>query len=339
MCRNILQYVATNRRHHFTNIASAKCFKHFKLKVFFNRLRLYKNRLHYAKTGLAEIIDDIRSRLVRESFLKLVCIAKLQSSAITIQRISRGYLAQRYAWVEYVLFTSVVSIQSFYRQRLAMKKTAILVEKRENAAVEIQRITRGHISRRLATDMLLSFVAEARYKLQNEREKWIDQRREAASVKIQSIARVYIAENKANCIRQKINREYSVKKELQKAFSRYQAERRIIEQQLIDFYNDLRENELNKRATEKRIRKERVKKRIRERTIARTRIRHKEESKRRELEENEMKQKEAWIESWKQKRKERCKQYKETCRRCLFKSGSNNDKGLSKSLKNRVKKR
>lgn len=222
-----MSHLASTRRNCFTAQASIDCYKLFKLRTSLAKLRLHQRKRLEAKHVFSEAFEEIRLRLLYSSLTKMQTYTVSEAACINVQRISRGFLAQRQAWIKYVIYSSVVLIQSFYRCRLAMKEVATIIDKREHFATEIQRFFRGTHGRKTALKVLLFFIAKECGKLKEERDIRIQSCKEAASIKIQSFGRILISRQKVDAIYQKLNREYMAEVELHQSMMKHESERRI----------------------------------------------------------------------------------------------------------------
>ena len=330
---NLLHFVALNRRNYFTSLAALQFNTSFKLRISFGKLKVHSIQRFHAKRGFFEVFNYIFMRLLSKSFHILGLNAIRERAAVFIQKIIRGHLSRCIAWVEYVYYSSVVLIQSFYRCRLSMKFVAAVIKQREYASTIIQRVLRGYLGRKKAMKIVLSILAAERLKLDLEQKLWIAKRRHVASTKIQSFGRILSARRLVEEVRHQHYINYLAELEFQRSLQNYKEHRMICNIYLENQYKELKRQKLNEVEQIKRNERQRIKNNILYRKLMNKESNHRKSI---ELEriELELKKKDfEWSESWKSKKAARCDAFKKRCIICFKAAKCKSDKLLRRKLK------
>lgn len=336
IAQGLLDYIASQRRIRYTNNKASEFRISFKQTTSFRKLVLNRRNQRHGKGVMISIIRHLLGRIYSFSFEKIRAAAVQEIASIDIQRIIRGFLSKREARIEYILIYSATRIQSFYRARLAMIDVASIVWVREWASTEIQRLARGSIGRKKATNKLIRFVTEERRKLDEDRRIWEISRQHRGATKIQALCRRRLAHKKADLMREQKKREQKIEKELLNTLLRYKRERKTYEMQLQEQYREKRLKWIDDKSTKTRNKRDRRKTFALERKLANVKKIQLEEQKMRYDEKCERKRTKEWqIENITTK----CEEYKKFCMRCITNPRTSEEKELGAELKKKIKAR
>ena len=304
----------------------------FKLSLVFKAIRSYHHhRIAVRRLFCSSLIDVHRRRL--KQVLVRIRIHALSVVAVTnIQRIVRGYICMKKTCLLYIKHISAIRIQSFIRSMIEIKKTARVLSLRIWASIEVQRVYRGCFGRYRATIALVSYIQEEKEKLDLQIRKWREHRRVVASTRIQSILRVVIAKNRADFLRIRRQRTQQVTKEQNLILSKYIRERKVIEAQLSNQYEQAKNQYIAKRKVDEKVNRDRIAKRALVRSLSKDREYQRAMQRNIFQKESEQKNHDKWIQDWAQNRKERIAYFYDFCLSCLREPNDKEEQKLRKRL-------
>ena len=180
-------------------------------------------------------------------------------AALNIQRVGRGLLGRRAAKRCWIIFSSCTMIQTHFRMHQAKKRLNFLAARYTFAIVQVQRIIRGALGRRLAFRKLMTLVEQAhldnvkyRESLEFERGVWCLTKLQAAWRRKKATLRLFE-------LRQKRQREMNITRAMDADRKLFLRERQIYQKQLEIFYRSMREEQENNKVTQSRIAQDQIK--------------------------------------------------------------------------------
>jgi len=183
------------------------------------------------------------------------------------------------------------------------------------------------------------FMDEERIRLQKEQQKYQLERMTAGFAMLQRQFKIRVAQKRLKDAREQRQRENVVLNEIVDRQAAYKRERRIFEQQLTAYYDQMQ------RETKKRHEILQV---SRKHSVQVRSLWRRQDNERRRQEENEKKERNATdnerrrqqvIAEWMERAEERSETFKHHCMNCLEMPDSGLERNLRKQIKNRIKQR
>ncbi|KAL7553296.1 hypothetical protein ACHAWF_016563 [Thalassiosira exigua] len=246
--------------------------------VLRTKLRVWKSWLDHAKyqSSLRRILTTINRRVnqrrkARGLFAFSRC-AICHRATLVIQRVGRGFLGRLVARKCWMIYSSATLIQTHFRMHLAKKRLHALYCTYIWAIVEVQRLIRGALGRRLAYRKLMTIVEQERVRIAKEREKLEMERGVRSLIKLQAFWRRKIATAKSMELRQKMQREALIRQAMETERDLFLRERQIYQRQLESFYKSMKDEHLNNDKIQSKVAQDQIKVRTLKRRLKKDEI-------------------------------------------------------------------
>jgi hypothetical protein len=259
------------------------------------------------------------------------------TSAVTIQRVIRGFLARRRKTFIQRVQKKVVQIQSRTRQFMKKKKVDIQKNRLYWAACTIQRLCRGkRIRKKISTMIEAHFDTQQRI-LKKRKATWEFSRQVKASMAIQMCLRKFLRRRRMmEKMRQK-QLQRDLEDEIKEAFENARIEEETYKQELSKWYlarkKEYEEQVMNEKQTAK-DKKRILMRRMKQATVERELKEKQKEEKLAKLEEERV---EKWIAEWEQKILDTGVKKRQQCKSCLLIPETPEEILLKKDILRRVK--
>jgi len=330
--QSISTHVGIERRQVDASSFADTFVRKFKLSLVFKAIRSYHHHRTAVRRLFCSSLIDVHRRRLMQVLVRIRTHALSVVAVTNIQRIVRGYLCMKETCLLYIKHMSAIRIQSFMRSMIEMKKTARVVSLRIWASIEVQRVYRGCLGRYRATIALMSYIQEEKEKLDLQIRTWRQHRRVVASTRIQSMFRVVFAKNRADFLRIRRERTQQVAKVQNLVLSTYIRERKVIEAQLSNQYEQAKSQYIAKRKVDEKVNRDRVTKRAFIRSLSKDREYQRVMQRNIFQKESERKNNDKWVKDWAQNRKERIAYFCDFCLKCLREPNDKEEQKLRKRL-------
>lgn len=266
---------------------------------------------------------------------KKVCME--YASALTIQRVLRGFLARRRRNFIKRLQQKVVRLQKHSRQFMVNKKVKQGKVRLNWAASTIQRIFRGRKVRRMAATMIEAYFDTQKRNLQKERERWELSRLVKASIAIQMAMRRFLRRRRTmrRIAQKELERE--VEQQIKEALEDQRITEDIYKQELSKWYMRRKEEYDLHVMNEKQTKEEKKKIIDRKMKKAQDEKERKKALREAQLQKLEDERIERWIKEWEIKIQEMGVKRRQTCKNCLILPETPEEIELKKDLQKRIK--
>lgn len=305
-------------------------------KACMSEWKLYVSQRRHVKELVHYMAARLWNRQKVRGFRTLKRWALCHVAAVEIQRVARGFLGRIESRVRYIFTASSICLQSTVRRYLHRCQYLHSLQMRKNAAIELQRIVRGNIGRRIAADALLAKVEQERRDLQEEKNKWRQRRQRSAATAIQ---RVYRSKAVRVETRRRLCREASAMDSLEEERLRFRRERKVFEIQLQEFYKQEKDEKEAADARKARANRERIRIRNLQRRIVRNDLKSAANIQIAIDATNSQIQAAQYSNDWNESIKARGEECKKFCSRCLQDPRTAVERRTRSALNKKIKKR
>lgn len=255
----------------------------------------------------------------------------------TIQRVARGHIGRQRRRLLTILNKNAMKLQRNIRKLRYKLKYESIQKKRYIAAMNIQRVYRGLVCRRLVYNRVLGFIDTRRRKLLKERVFFHFERKKRASEKIASFAKLFVRKLQAYRKIKVRNQIESV--EYDRQIHQHQVEKTnaLYRIELEAWYKQRKEKYDIDRFHENQTYFQRSKiiaYRRRNDFYRKEQLEIQRQAKQDRMEQSEI---ESWLTMWELRKNERQKQWIQHCKHCLILPETPDEKQLKKELLEKTK--